>query len=236
MSVIAQSPLHLAKYRTLFIATAVLAFHGVGLWAMQSGLLRRAVEIVVPAEILSQIIEPPEPKVEPPPPKPKPPPLPPPPAPQPKQITRAPTPPAPQPVAIADPTPAPNAPTGVVAPQPPAPPIAAPVVVAVASPPPAPPAPAKVELPSSDADYLNNAKPAYPAVSRRLGEQGKAIVRVLIGTDGTAQKAEVRTSSGFERLDQAALATVLRWKYVPGKRAGVVEAMWFNVPINFVLE
>ena len=73
-------------------------------------------------------------------------------------------------------------------------------------------------------------------MSRRLGEQGKAIVRVLIGTDGTAQKAEVRTSSGFERLDQAALATVLRWKYVPGKRAGVVEAMWFNVPINFVLE
>ena len=236
MNVIAQSPPHLAKYRTLLIATAVLAFHGVGLWAMQSGLLRRAVEIVVPAEILSQIIEPPKPKVEPPPPKPEPPP----PTPQPKQITRAPTPPpAPQPVAIADPTPAPNAPTGVVAPQPPAPPIAAPVVVAAASPSPAPPipvAPAKVELPSSDADYLNNAKPAYPAVSRRLGEQGKAIVRVLIGTDGIAQKAELRTSSGFERLDQAALATVLRWKYVPGKRAGVVEAMWFNVPINFVLE
>jgi protein TonB len=29
---------------------------------------------------------------------------------------------------------------------------------------------------------------------------------------------------------------VLRWRYVPGKRAGVAEAMWFNVPINFVLE
>jgi periplasmic protein TonB len=61
-------------------------------------------------------------------------------------------------------------------------------------------------------------------------------VRVLIGVDGNAQKAEIRQSSGFERLDQAALATVLKWRYVPGKRGGVAEAMWFNVPINFVLE
>ena len=35
---------------------------------------------------------------------------------------------------------------------------------------------------------------------------------------------------------QAALATVQRWRYVPGKRAGVPEAMWFNVPIRFVLD
>ena len=136
------------------------------------------------------------------------------------------------PVAIADPTPAPNAPTGVTAPQPPAPPIAAPVAAAPVAPPPPP----KVELPSSDADYLQNPKPAYPAISKRLGEQGKVIVRVLIGVDGTAQRAEIRQSSGYDRLDQAALTTVQRWRYVPGKRGGVAEAMWFNVPINFVLE
>jgi len=93
-----------------------------------------------------------------------------------------------------------------------------------------------VELPSSDAQYLQNPKPAYPAISKRLGEQGKVVVRVLIGADGTAQKAEIRQSSGYERLDQAALNTVLAWRYVPGKRGGVPEAMWFNVPINFVLE
>jgi protein TonB len=50
------------------------------------------------------------------------------------------------------------------------------------------------------------------------------------------QKAEVRQTSGFDRLDQTALATVMRWRYVPGKRGGVPEAMWFNVPINFVLK
>jgi protein TonB len=50
------------------------------------------------------------------------------------------------------------------------------------------------------------------------------------------QSAELRKSSGFERLDQAALATALKWRYVPGKRGGVPEAMPVNVPINFVLE
>ena len=93
-----------------------------------------------------------------------------------------------------------------------------------------------MQLPSSNADYLQNPKATYPAMSKRLGEQGKVIVRVLIGADGIAQQAELRQSSGFDRLDQAALQTVLKWRYVPGKRAGIAQAMWFNVPINFVLE
>jgi protein TonB len=69
-----------------------------------------------------------------------------------------------------------------------------------------------------------------------LSEQGKVIVRALIEVNGTASKAEIRSSSGYDRLDQTALQTVLKWRYVPGKRAGVPEAMWFNIPINFVLE
>jgi protein TonB len=97
-------------------------------------------------------------------------------------------------------------------------------------------APPRIELPTSNADYLQNNKANYPALSRRLGEQGQVMLRVLIGTDGVAQKAEISTSSGYERLDQAALATVLRWRYAPGRRAGVPETMWFSVPINFVLE
>jgi protein TonB len=215
--------------RNVVIASGVVLFHIAALWALQTGLLRRAVEVFVPAEVLSEIITPPVPKMEPPPPVPKPPE----PVKQPVIKKTQPTlPPPPRPVAIADPAPAPNAPTGVVEPQPPAPPIAAPVAAAPAP----PPAPTRVELPSSDADYLQNPKPAYPPISKRLGEQGKVVVRVLIGVDGTAQKAEIRQSSGFDRLDQAALATVQKWRYVPGKRAGVAEAMWFNVPVNFVLE
>jgi len=100
----------------------------------------------------------------------------------------------------------------------------------------APTAPSKIDLPSSDAAYLNNPKPPYPALSRRLGEQGKVVIRVLIGADGKAQQAQVHSSSGFDRLDQAGLQTVLKWQFEPGKRGGIPEAMWFNVPLIFKMD
>ncbi len=82
-----------------------------------------------------------------------------------------------------------------------------------------------------------NPPPPYPAMSRRLGEAGRVVVRVLIGTDGRAQDARIQQSSGYERLDKVALETARdRWRYVPGTRGGRPEAMWFNVPINFVLQ
>ncbi|RZL55246.1 MAG: energy transducer TonB, partial [Variovorax sp.] len=96
-------------------------------------------------------------------------------------------------------------------------------------------APPSVQLPSSNAEYLNNPKPVYPSMSKRLGEQGKTIVRVLIGVDGMPQSASIRQSSGYDRLDEAARVAVMSWRYTPGKRNGVVEPMEFNVPINWVL-
>jgi len=221
-------PTHL--HRRLAIVLAVVVFHLGVLWALQSGLLKRAVELVIPVQVLAEFIEPPQPAIEPPPPAP-PVVTPTPPKPRPRPAPQ----PLPQPVAVATPEPSTLAP--VVPPSPPAPPAPAEPVVAAAPPiPPAPPAPPRIEMPSSSADYLNNPRPPYPPLSKRLGEQGKVVVRVYIEVDGTASRAEVRQSSGFERLDQTALQTVQRWRYVPGKRAGVPEAMWFNVPISFVLE
>lgn len=62
------------------------------------------------------------------------------------------------------------------------------------------------------------------------------VVRVLVDAEGLPQRAQVHQTSGHARLDQAALATVLQWRYVPGRRSGAPEAMWLNVPISFVLE
>ena len=98
------------------------------------------------------------------------------------------------------------------------------------------PAAPKIELPSSNAAYLNNPSPTFPAVSRRLGEQGKVTLRVLISAQGLPERVELAKSSGFERLDNAAIDTVKRWKFVPGKRNGVAEAMEYLVPVNFVLQ
>jgi len=214
--------------RNTVIAGSVILFHVAALWALQSGLIRKAADVIIPVEILSQFIDPPKPVA---------PPLPPPPAPAPRKLTTPPPP--PRPLAIRTPTPAPDAPTGTLTPPPPPALIAAPPAPMAPSappaPPPAPPAPPSVQLPSSNADYLQNPKPVYPSMSKRLGEQGKVIVRVLIGTDGLPKEVSIRQSSGFERLDDAAQAAVMSWRYVPGKRNGVVEAMEFNVPINWVL-
>ena len=221
-------PSALGLSRNALIAGSVVLFHVAALWALQSGLLRRAAEVVIPVEILSEFIEPPKPKELPPPP-------PPPPAPKP-QIAKTPPPPRPQAIREPKPTPAPNAPTGSVEPPPPPAPIAPPAPPEPPAPPPAPPAPPSVQLPSSNADYLQNPKPVYPAMSKRLGEQGKTIVRVLIGVDGLPKQASIRQSSGYERLDEAARQAVMGWRFVPGKRDGIVQAMDSDVPINWVLK
>lgn len=231
MSATLRLPVNTSR-RNLVIAGSVVLFHAAALWALQSGLVRRVVEVVVPVTLLSETVTPLAPRVEAPP---APPPVP---APQPpKKVVKRTPPPAPRPVARPEPAPAPTptAPAGVTEPQPPAPPLAEPVA-AVPAPPAPPPAPPRVELPSSDAAYLQNPKPPYPPLSKRLGEQGKVVLRVLIGADGRAQDAQVKQSSGYERLDRTARETVLKWRYVPGKRGGVAETMWFDVPINFVLE
>lgn len=213
--------------RKLAVVSAVLLFHVALLWAMQSGLLRKAVELVVPVQMLSEFIEPPAPKVVPPPPAP--------PVPV-KQSTpknKAPSlPPSPQPLAIVDNAPAPDAHQAAAPPPTPVAPMAAPVQqTAVAS-----PAPPRVELPSSNADYLQNPRPVYPPLSKRMGEQGQVVYSVLIGTDGLPVSARLVRSSGFDRLDEASFNAVMRWRYTPGKRNGVPTAMSFNVPINWVLE
>lgn len=208
--------------RFIIIALCVVTFHVAALWMLQAGLMHRSVEVFVPAEILIELIEPPSPQVA----RPAA-------APHPIKQTifkAAPTAQtsAIQPLAISDPIPTPDKRVGDTVSKSVSQPLAAPAA--------ATPMPIRVEQPSSDADYLNNPKPRYPALSKRLGEQGKVVVHVLIGVDGTAKMAEIKQSSSFNRLDQAAISTVLTWRFVPGKRAGVPEAMWFNVPINFVLE
>ena len=87
-----------------------------------------------------------------------------------------------------------------------------------------------------DADYLKNPAPPYPPQSRRIGEEGKTVLRVFVGADGSAQQVELRTSSGSSRLDDSALRTVRAWKFVPAHRGGVAIDSWALVPIVFRLE
>lgn len=96
-------------------------------------------------------------------------------------------------------------------------------------------APATVTQPRFDADYLNNPKPAYPSMSKRLGEEGQVLLRVLVGQEGGAEQIEVLRSSGFTRLDEAARAAVSKWRFVPAKVGGNATQAWVQVPVTFEL-
>ncbi len=167
------------------------------------------------------VIEPdPKPTPEPRPPSPRIKPLPPPPV----LVARKPLP-ASQPVVEAprpDPEPVP---VPEVAP-PPTP------VVAEAPKPALPPPP----IPPLPADYLNNPKPTYPALSKRLGEEGVVRLNILVNPDGSVARLEIVKSSGYARLDESARKTVQSsWKFEPARQAGKPVAAWVIVPIQFTL-
>lgn len=90
--------------------------------------------------------------------------------------------------------------------------------------------------PQFEAAYLNNPRPAYPAMSRRLGEEGRVEVEVQVQPDGLPSKVSLRRSSGFSRLDDAALEAIKRWKFIPAKRNGEAVAASVIVPMPFILE
>ena len=87
-----------------------------------------------------------------------------------------------------------------------------------------------------DANYLRNPAPPYPALSKRMGEEGKVVLRVSVNSQGTADSVDIKTSSGSPRLDESAQKTVRNWKFVPAKRGDTPVQSWVLVPIIFKLE
>ena len=98
------------------------------------------------------------------------------------------------------------------------------------------PAPSPLIPPQFNADYLDNPAPPYPPLARRMREQGKVVLRVLVSADGRAEKVELRATSGSPRLDQSAQETVKHWKFVPARQGDEKVAAWVLVPISFTLE
>ena len=117
----------------------------------------------------------------------------------------------------------PDPPTRLVAPAPPTAPAAA-------------PAETEQAVQVWQADYLRNPKPEYPNSSRRLGEHGTVVLRVLVSPAGDASRVELKGTSGYHRLDDSALAAVRQWKFVPARRGEQPVAAWVVVPIRFTLK
>lgn len=133
------------------------------------------------------------------------------------------------PVTEVKPQPAPVAAAAAPAPAP----VAAPHAPA-AEPPRAPAAP-KV-LPSSAVRYLVEPPLAYPRASRELGEQGVVRLKVLVDETGRPRDIEIAKSSGYPRLDQAAVSAMRAARFQPHLEEGVARTVWVLAPLTFNLE
>lgn len=98
--------------------------------------------------------------------------------------------------------------------------------------PPAPPSPTKLQ-----AIGRTHTIPPYPAISVRMNQQGTVLLKVTIGTDGNVIDATVQTSSGFDSLDNAAIAWVKsHWKWEPPTQNGQPMSVSTLVAVKFDLK
>jgi protein TonB len=93
-----------------------------------------------------------------------------------------------------------------------------------------------VSAPRFDAAYLDNPRPNYPPLSRRLGEEGKVLLKVKVSADGHPATVHLEKTSNFERLDEAARQAVSRWRFVPAKRGDEAIEASVIVPVVFRLD
>ena len=84
-------------------------------------------------------------------------------------------------------------------------------------------------------NYLRNPPPKYPAESRKLREEGLVLLKVSVTAEGRAADVRLQRSSGFARLDEAALKAVRGWEFNPARAGATPVACAVEVPVRFGL-
>jgi protein TonB len=88
----------------------------------------------------------------------------------------------------------------------------------------------------SKVDYQGRRpNPVYPRASERRGEQGRVVVRVLISAQGNVSQVSVQSSSGYDRLDKAALKAARIARFKPYMENGIAYQALADIPFDFVL-
>jgi periplasmic protein TonB len=91
-------------------------------------------------------------------------------------------------------------------------------------------------LSATEVGYLEPPRVTYPAISRRLGEEGRVLLRVLVDPQGHPAQVVLSQSSGHARLDEAATSAARRARFRPYSENGVAQTVWVLLPIVFTLE
>ena len=194
--------------RSIWGISLVVLIHAVMLYVLRSGLEHSSIMLPTGPVFAELIDEPPIEPAQPPPP---------PPAFQPIRVDTVPEP----EIAIDLPTESSQA-----------------ITLSAATPTPTPPqhTAALATIPPRIDQDRSDMMPSYPPTSKRLGEQGRVVLLVYVTRAGRAGEVKLERSSGFERLDQAAIAHVQRaWRFVPARSgSGTVDA-WGEFAVTFRL-
>lgn len=94
----------------------------------------------------------------------------------------------------------------------------------------------KIKPPKFGVSYLNNPVPSYPRFSRRKGEEGRVLLKVLVTAKGGPGQVEVENSSGYKRLDEAAINAVQNWRFIPARKGAEALSAYVLVPVKFSLD
>ena len=86
------------------------------------------------------------------------------------------------------------------------------------------------------ANYAKNPRPPYPSLARRQGWEGTTVLRIQVTPSGKPGAVQVQRTSGRSALDDAALAAVKSWSFVPATQGGNPVSGWVTVPIVFRLQ
>lgn len=89
---------------------------------------------------------------------------------------------------------------------------------------------------ASEVGYLMPPRLTYPALSRRLGEEGRVTLRVLVDASGQPGQIVVGTTSGYPRLDDAALQAARAARFRPYVVDGIGQPVWVLIPFVFRLD
>ena len=87
-----------------------------------------------------------------------------------------------------------------------------------------------------NARSTQNHPPLYPKLSKRLKEEGTVILSMLISSQGLIEDISIKESSGYSRLDKAALSAAAKWRYEPATVNGKAVANRYSMPIEFKLD
>ncbi len=82
---------------------------------------------------------------------------------------------------------------------------------------------------------LRRVVPEYPAQARRLHQEGRVLVRLVVDEQGQPQACSVQEAEPPEVFDEASLRAVRRFRFVPGRKDGRFVATLVLIPFVFTL-